>query len=135
MKKTRLMLVYSIIAGIMMCLNTGCHKHNRSVPPEVTTVDINGITSKNAVLIQVWTALITIVLLTVLKSKAKYNWHMSNLVVFIRLNLYIKIDLFRWMDNPFWPKDKSPPVDRSPIIIVLKDVGDCHEILVILDLN
>lgn len=70
-------------------------------------------TSKNAVLIQVWTALITILLLTVLKSRAKYKWHMSNMVVFIRLNLYTKIDLFQWLDNPFWSTGKSPPFDAQ----------------------
>ena len=47
-------------------------------------------TSENAVQIQIWTALITILLLTYLKTKAKYQWHMSNLITFIRLNLFVK---------------------------------------------
>jgi len=51
-------------------------------------------TSENAVQIQIWTALITIQLLTFLKTKAKYQWHMSNLVNFIWLNLFVKIDLW-----------------------------------------
>jgi len=38
---------------------------------------------------------------------------MSNLVVFIRLNLYTKIDLFHWLDSPFWPKGKSPPLEAQ----------------------
>jgi hypothetical protein len=41
-------------------------------------------TSENAVLIQIWSALITILLLSVLKTKALYKWHMSNMVGFIR---------------------------------------------------
>jgi hypothetical protein len=65
-------------------------------------------TSENAVLTQIWTALITILLLTVLKSKALYKWHMSNMVGFIRLNLFVKIDLFEWLNHPFL-KDKTPP--------------------------
>jgi Transposase DDE domain/Domain of unknown function (DUF4372) len=65
-------------------------------------------TSENAVLTQIWTALITILLLTVLKSKALYKWHMSNMVGFIRLNLFVKIDLFEWLNHPFL-KDKAPP--------------------------
>jgi hypothetical protein len=64
-------------------------------------------TSQNAVLIQIWTALITILILKVLKSMAKYNWYLSNLVAFIRLNLFVKIDLQLWLDNPF--EDNSPP--------------------------
>jgi len=66
-------------------------------------------TSENAVLIQIWTALITILLLKVLKAMAKYNWHLSNLVAFIRLNLFVKINLQLWLDNPFEEKNSSPP--------------------------
>jgi hypothetical protein len=58
-------------------------------------------TSKNAVLIQIWTALITILILKALKAMAKYNWHLSNLVAFIRLNLFVKINLQQWIDRPF----------------------------------
>jgi len=45
---------------------------------------------------------------TVLKTKALYKWHMSNMVGFIRLNLFVKIDLFEWLNHPFL-QDKSPP--------------------------
>jgi hypothetical protein len=58
-------------------------------------------TSKNAVLIQIWTALITILILKALKAMAKYGWHLSNLVAFIRLNLFVKINLQQWIDSPF----------------------------------
>jgi hypothetical protein len=58
-------------------------------------------TSENAVQIQIWTALITILLLTFLKTKAKYQWHMSNLVSFVRLNLFVKINLWEWLNQPF----------------------------------
>lgn len=58
-------------------------------------------TSENAVMIQIWTALITILILKFLKATAKFGWHLSNLVAFIRLNLFVKIDLKCWLDNPF----------------------------------
>lgn len=58
-------------------------------------------TSENAVLIQIWTALITILILKALKAMAKFGWHLSNLVAFIRLNLFVKIDLQLWLDKPF----------------------------------
>lgn len=58
-------------------------------------------TSENAVMIQIWTALITILVLKVLKALAKFNWHLSNLVAFIRLNLFVKIDLQIWLDKPY----------------------------------
>jgi Transposase DDE domain/Domain of unknown function (DUF4372) len=68
-------------------------------------------TSENAVMIQIWTALITILILKVLKAIAKYSWHLSNLVAFIRLNLFVKIDLQYWIDNPF-VENYSPPVQN-----------------------
>jgi hypothetical protein len=58
-------------------------------------------TSQNAVMIQIWTALITILILKFLKELAKYGWRLSNLVAFIRLNLFVKIDLKTWLDRPF----------------------------------
>ena len=58
-------------------------------------------TSENAVMIQIWTALITILILKALKAMAKYDWHLTNLVAFIRLNLFVKIDLQQWIDKPF----------------------------------
>jgi hypothetical protein len=65
-------------------------------------------TSENAVKIQIWTALITILILKALKNVAKYPWYLSNLVGFIRLNLFVKIDLQNWLNNPFIkPPDKA----------------------------
>ena len=58
-------------------------------------------TSENAVKIQIWTALITILLLKVLRNLAKHKWYLSNLVSFVRINLLVKIDLFHWLDYPF----------------------------------
>ena len=65
-------------------------------------------TSKNAVMTQIWTALITILILKALKAMAKYGWHLSNLVAFIRLNLFVKIDLQTWLDSPFEQAEEDP---------------------------
>ena len=65
-------------------------------------------TSENAVLIQIWTALITILILKALKAMAKFNWHLSNLVAFIRLNMFVKINLQQWIDKPFEIINESP---------------------------
>ncbi len=69
-------------------------------------------TSQNAVMTQIWTALITILLLKVLKAIAKYKWQLSNLVAFIRINLFVKIDLQHWIDTPFI-KPNPPPLKYS----------------------
>ncbi len=74
-------------------------------------------TSENAVMIQIWTALITILVLKVLKALAKFNWHLSNLVAFIRLNLFVKIDLQLWLDKPYQSHDI--PINQKLIQRVL----------------
>lgn len=58
-------------------------------------------TTENAVMIQIWTALITILILKALKAMAKYSWQLSNLIAFIRLNIFVKINLQNWLDRPF----------------------------------
>ena len=58
-------------------------------------------TSANAVMIQIWTALITILILKYLKQISLYPWSLSNLVAFIRMNLFVKISLSEWLNHPF----------------------------------
>lgn len=58
-------------------------------------------TSANAVKIQIWTALITILLLKYLKFKSTLSWAVSNLVALIRLNLFVYADLYSWLNDPF----------------------------------
>jgi len=58
-------------------------------------------TSKNALLIQIWTALIAILLLKFLKFRSSMNWSLSNLVAMLRYNLFTYRDLWLWLDNPF----------------------------------
>lgn len=65
-------------------------------------------TNENAMWIQIWTALISLLLLRYLKEIAKYNWSLSNLIAFLRMNLFVKILLTEWLDSPF-----KPPEDFS----------------------
>lgn len=67
-------------------------------------------TSANAVLIQVWTAMISILLLKYLQNKAKHKWHLSNLAAMLRTHLFSKIEIWRWLDQPFI-KSNPPPMD------------------------
>lgn len=58
-------------------------------------------TTLNALLTQIWTALIALVLLKYLKLRARLGWHLSNLVAFLRWNLFTYRDLWDWLDDPF----------------------------------
>jgi hypothetical protein len=73
-------------------------------------------TSPNAVMIQIWTALITILILKYLKAKAKYSWHLSNLVAFIRINIFVKIGLQKWLDKPFIEPKKPPEKYKQGVL-------------------
>ena len=66
-------------------------------------------TNPNAVLIQVWTAMITILIMKYLKATAKFGWCLSNLVAFLRINLLVKIDLNTLLDKPFNTAQEPPP--------------------------
>jgi hypothetical protein len=66
-------------------------------------------TIENAVMIQIWTALITILILKALKAQSQFGWYLSNLVAFIRLNLFVKIYLQLWLDKPFQEHIEPPP--------------------------
>jgi hypothetical protein len=66
-------------------------------------------TSANAVHIQIWTALIALLLLKYLQFKSRLNWHLSNLLAILRLNLFRALDLARWIENPFEATDAPEP--------------------------
>jgi hypothetical protein len=58
-------------------------------------------TSANAVWIQIWTAMIAMMLIKFLQLKARFGWSFSNLVYFLRMNLLVARDLWAWLDAPF----------------------------------
>jgi len=62
-------------------------------------------TSQNALHIQIWTALIAILILRFLQLRSKWGWSLSNLVAMIRLNLFTYRNLNKWLDDPFTPPD------------------------------
>lgn len=58
-------------------------------------------TSANAVKTQIWTALITMLLLRYLQMSSRFGWSMANLVALLRMNLFTHRDLMAWIDEPF----------------------------------
>jgi hypothetical protein len=72
-------------------------------------------TSVNALMTQIWTALIALVLLKYLKLRSRFGWALSNLVAFLRWNLFTYRDLWEWLDDPF----HTPPLGPQPEQLVL----------------
>ena len=58
-------------------------------------------TSANAVKTQIWTALISMLLLRYLQLSSRFGWSLSNLVALLRMNLFTHRDLMAWLDEPF----------------------------------
>jgi hypothetical protein len=75
-------------------------------------------TSANALRIQIWTALIAMLLLKYLQLKSRLGWALSNLVALLRWNLFTYRDLWEWIDNPF----ETPPLSSLPQQLLLPDM-------------
>jgi len=78
-------------------------------------------TSENAVQIQIWTALIAMLLLKYLKMRSTFAWSFSHLVALLRHQLFVYRDLMTWLNNPFQAPpalegihDQQLPLDFAP---------------------
>jgi hypothetical protein len=65
-------------------------------------------TSRNALLSQLWVALITYLLLSYLKFKSKFNWSLYTLCSILPTNLFSRRNLWDWLNAPFHEKSSAP---------------------------
>ena len=69
-------------------------------------------TSVNAVMSQIWTALIAMLLVRYLQLKANRPWTFSTLVALLRWNLFTYRDLWDWLENPISVLPQGPPCEQ-----------------------
>jgi hypothetical protein len=72
-------------------------------------------TSENALYIQIWTALIAMLLIKYLQFKSQFGWSLSNLVAFLRWNLFTYRNLWEWIDKPFDVMPTEPLSVQIPL--------------------
>lgn len=72
-------------------------------------------TSENALRIQIWTALIAMLLLKWLHHLSKAGWSLSNLATMLRLNLFTYRELSDWLDDPMG----TPPLQPQAVQLEL----------------
>ncbi len=72
-------------------------------------------TTENALRIQIWTALLALLLLKWLHHLSRASWSFSNLASLLRLNLFTYRDLSNWLTNPF----NTPPLVPAPAQLAL----------------
>ena len=67
-------------------------------------------TTENALRIQIWTALIALLLVRWLHFLSRARWSLSNLASMLRLNLFTYRNLRDWLNDPF----QTPPLEPFP---------------------
>lgn len=72
-------------------------------------------TNENALHIQIWTALIAMLLIKFLQLKSTFQWSLSNLVAFLRWNLFLYKDLWKWINKPYEVLPEIPKSVQLPL--------------------
>jgi Domain of unknown function (DUF4372)/Transposase DDE domain len=81
-------------------------------------------TTENALRIQIWTALIALLLLRWLQHLAQASWSFSNLASMLRLNLFTYRDLKEWLLMPFGtPPEAEPKREIVQLALDLRIIG------------
>jgi len=62
-------------------------------------------TSENTVQIQIWTALIAMLVLKYLQMRSTFDWSLSNMIALLRQQLSVYRELWTWLNNPY----QAPP--------------------------
>jgi Transposase DDE domain/Domain of unknown function (DUF4372) len=75
-------------------------------------------TSENALRIQIWTALIALLLLKWLHHLSKAGWSLSNLASMLRLNLFTYRDLTQWLHEPMETPPLVPATEQLTLALV-----------------
>ena len=76
-------------------------------------------TSANAVRIQIWTALIAVLVVRYLQFRSNFKWAVSNLVALLRWNLFSYRNLWDWINRPF----DTPPEPAAQLQLNLDSTG------------
>ena len=75
-------------------------------------------TTANAVRIQIWTALIAVLVVRYLQFRSQIRWAVSNLVALLRWNLFSYRDLWQWLNKPF----ETPPLAPDQMEFTLDSI-------------
>lgn len=75
----------------------------------------------NALAIQIWTALIAMLLLKWLHYMSQCRWSLSTLAATLRLNLFAYRELQAFLDDPWEPPPRPPPAEQLPLAFHILD--------------
>jgi len=69
--------------------------------------------------IQIWTALIAVLIVRYLQFRSNFRWAVSNLIALLRWNLFSYRDLWQWLNRPF----DTPPQPFDQLELKLDSTG------------
>jgi transposase len=78
-------------------------------------------TSENALRIQIWTALIALLVLKWLHHLSRAGWSLSNLAAMVRMNLFTYRGLMEWLHDPYGTPPRGP--DEGGLMQLSLDFG------------
>jgi IS4 transposase len=78
-------------------------------------------TSENAVRIQIWTALIAMLVMKIQQMGSRFGWSLSHLAALLRLNAMAHRDLDAWLENPYVNLKADPPQEYLPLFANILD--------------
>jgi hypothetical protein len=78
-------------------------------------------TSENAVKVQIWTALIAMLLLKLMQLRSRFGWSLSNLAAMLRMNLLTYRELWSWLDAPYEYPAAEPAEYAMPLFAGILD--------------
>ncbi len=70
-------------------------------------------TSPNALLSQLWTAMIAYLMLSYMKFKSKFVWPLYTLSSILPVNLFCRRNLWDWLNHPFKPSSDGFPIPKQ----------------------
>jgi len=73
-------------------------------------------TSANAVMIQIWTALIAMLVVKYLQLRSTFAWSLSNLIAMLRHQLFVYRDLTAWLNAPFEPPPRTSAIEQLSLL-------------------
>ncbi len=76
-------------------------------------------TSRNALLSQIWVALIAYLMLSYLKYVSKFSWSLYTLMSILPSNLFVVRNLMDWLNAPYQPKSNSPPESGQLLLALI----------------
>ena len=86
-------------------------------------------TSENAVRIQIWTALVAMLVLKIEQMRSTFRWSLSHLAALLRLNAMAHRKLDEWLNNPYPYSRGRPPEKPLPLFAnILDSKRGGHEI-------